>query len=291
MPSIKGCQTRIHSAAPFACLQGGNDVMAQNPEIDATAPRKPTQAFSFPGPYPSFRSLCAHAAPIAALLVCIFVAGCAPGLAGGLNIDDPAPDDPVARFMVLAFESEDGRPLPLTRFEAPVRVYGQGRYYGLSDTVVDLAAATGHDIRQVWGHEDANIIVTVAPWPTIRRMLDTLPDAGRFADPRWRFECAAFWYTAGGPEIVRSLIFIDSDFGEVQVRRCLVQEVAQSLGLHNDIDDFDGTVFSSYSTRDSLSDADRLMLAILYDDRLRPGMTANQARPIVTEIVRGLQGS
>ena len=211
--------------------------------------------------------------------------GCGTERAVNINIDDPAPDDLSERFAVLAFRNELGEEIPLTRFEAPVRVYAQGPRYGVSDTVADLAAATGHDIRQVWSGDEANIIVTVAPWPVIRRELDTLPNSGIFADPGSRFTCAALPYHSGQSEIFLSLVFIDADLGEAHIRRCMIQEVAQSLGLPNDIDDPDGTIFSSYSLRHSLSASDYAMLETLYDERLRPGMTRREAMPVVRDIL------
>ena len=55
------------------------------------------------------------------------------------------------------------------------------------------------------------------------------------------------------------------------------------------IDDPDGTVLSTRSTRKSLSESDRNIVRILYDPRLQPGMTRAEAMPIVREIAAELE--
>lgn len=70
----------------------------------------------------------------------------------------------------------------------------------------------------------------------------------------------------------------------MRTQAAIAQELTQVLGLPNDIDGPDGTVFSSRSARETLSATDEQMVRILYDPRLRPGMTRAEAMPIVREI-------
>ncbi len=77
--------------------------------------------------------------------------------------------------------------------------------------------------------------------------------------------------------------------GNDKIQICLAQQLTQALGLPNDIDDPDGTVFSSRSTRETLSESDKNIVRILYDPRLEPGMTRAEAMPIVRRIAAELE--
>lgn len=88
----------------------------------------------------------------------------------------------------------------------------------------------------------------------------------------------------GRAGIVRADALIVSDDGEPAFRRCLVEEVLQGLGP---LDDFDGapdSVFNDTSTVTRFGRYDRIMLNMLYDDRLTPGMSAAAARPLLPAI-------
>ena len=90
-------------------------------------------------------------------------------------------------------------------------------------------------------------------------------------------------YGRGG--IVRANAVIVGDDGEPAFRRCLIEEVLQGLGP---LDDFDGapeSVFNDSSTINYFSRYDRIMLNVLYDSRLTPGMSIEAARPLLPEIM------
>lgn len=262
--------------------------MTNYPEIDATAPRKPIQAFSLSGTYHAFRSLIAHSAPIAALLASVLVMGCASGPAVDINRDVAAPADPAERFAVLAFENERGDEMPLVRWEkGEVTIFHQGPHFAYLDRAAQQAgAATGVRIRYVaTDARSADIVSVVTSWREIERLLAGFPNAERYVQGRHRFTCAAPWLASTG-QMVKAFVLVDIDLSADHIRRCMVQEIAHAMGLSNDIDDPGGTVFSSNSTRDTLSESDKLMLRILYDPRLETGMSRAEAMPIVRAILQ-----
>ena len=89
--------------------------------------------------------------------------------------------------------------------------------------------------------------------------------------------------------IRRADALIVSDDGEPAFRRCLVEEVLQGLGPLDDYDGAPESVFNDSSTTTRFGRYDRIMLNMLYDPRLTPGMSLEAARPvlpIVAEAVR-----
>ena len=71
-------------------------------------------------------------------------------------------------------------------------------------------------------------------------------------------------------------------------RSCVHEELAQGLGLANDSRQVRPSIFNDDEEFAYLTRHDELLLKILYDSRLRPGMTEAEARPIVLQIAREL---
>ncbi|MEM1375671.1 MAG: DUF2927 domain-containing protein [Pseudomonadota bacterium] len=67
-------------------------------------------------------------------------------------------------------------------------------------------------------------------------------------------------------------------------RSCLHEEVAQGLGLPNDSPRARPSIFNDDEEFALLTGHDELLLSILYDRRLSPGMSADVASPIVRQI-------
>jgi hypothetical protein len=71
---------------------------------------------------------------------------------------------------------------------------------------------------------------------------------------------------------------------------CIQEEVAQGLGLSNDYPLARPSIFNDDEEFGFLTRHDELLLGMLYDERLRPGMSEDEARPIVGTIARELMG-
>ena len=69
---------------------------------------------------------------------------------------------------------------------------------------------------------------------------------------------------------------------------CIHEEIAQGLGLANDSPAARPSVFNDDEEFALLTRHDELLLAMLYDRRLRPGMRAEEAMPIVRQIAAEL---
>ena len=72
---------------------------------------------------------------------------------------------------------------------------------------------------------------------------------------------------------------------------CIHEELAQGLGLSNDSPDARPSVFNDDDEFGRLTAMDERMLSMLYDPRLKPGMDAAEARPIVARLAAAQLGS
>lgn len=229
------------------------------------------------------------------LPILLLASACAPSI----NFDPPAPDLLADRFELVAFYDEaSGDELPLRRWERPIRIQ-----IGQADAQPHLAAAgevisvldrlTPMPVRWRQGDEFANMLVLIGSWEEMEALWRRFPELAVGRDPELRFDCMVSAYPAAGRQpyaIGSAVVLIDSvNLDAAHIRRCLAQEITQALGLMNDIDDPDGTVFSSLTRRETLSRSDENMVRILYDPRLETGMSRAEAMPIVRRIAAELE--
>lgn len=89
---------------------------------------------------------------------------------------------------------------------------------------------------------------------------------------------------------VSAIAYVRSEHPDLFRLSCYHEEIAQGLGLANDNPNVRPSIFNDDDEFALLTGHDELLLRILYDRRLRVGMTAEQARPIVRQIARELVG-
>ena len=71
---------------------------------------------------------------------------------------------------------------------------------------------------------------------------------------------------------------------------CFHEELAQAMGLSNDSPGARPSIFNDDEEFALLTGHDEMLLRMLYDPRLKPGMTADVAAPIVTQIAAEMLG-
>ncbi|MGP6088527.1 DUF2927 domain-containing protein [Antarctobacter jejuensis] len=130
--------------------------------------------------------------------------------------------------------------------------------------------------------------------PRIRRIVpDVNPNAIRIFDnlPR-SIHCVvvAFSQSPGGYDYGTAIAVIRSEHPALLRRSCIHEELAQGLGLGNDSPRARPSIFNDDDEFALLTTHDEMLLRILYDSRLQPGMTAEQALPIVQEKATELMG-
>ncbi|MFQ5566793.1 MAG: DUF2927 domain-containing protein [Paracoccaceae bacterium] len=85
-----------------------------------------------------------------------------------------------------------------------------------------------------------------------------------------------------------AMVVIGAEMEGLLRRACLHEEIVQLLGLANDHPEVRPSIFNDDGEFALLTEHDEHLLRILYDPRLRPGMTAAEAMPVVRRIVAGI---
>jgi len=162
-----------------------------------------------------------------------------------------------------------------------------------------LARITGLDMRLANEGERANMVVFFLnrkEQPRIARKLGryiTAPPRAvenAFANSPVDLLCAAFSLSdATTPDSYHSsVILIKSEHSIAQRNACVMEEMAQALGLTNDSPEARPSLFNDDEEFAALTRHDELLLRILYDSRLQSGMTPAEVRPLLAGIIEDI---
>lgn len=238
----------------------------------------------------------------------------------GGGVDTPITDRMLANnFLRIAMYEEYDRalggtvastaPMHLTRWQGPVRV---GLRFGdsvpaaeratdtarISSYLARLAALTGLSIRLADGNP--NFVVHIASvderralGPALQATLPELTAAQVSGvtnlDPSTY--CLVWTQSnAASNQFERAFVFIPAEHPDLMRLACIHEEIAQGLGLPNDSPMARPTIFNDDEEFALLTRQDELMLRMLYNPQLRPGMTEAEARPIVETLATSLLG-
>lgn len=247
---------------------------------------------------------------------------------GLLRTDGGGPDTPFTdrmladNFMTIALYDEYARgpggpvqrqtPSVLRRWEQPVRV---GLRFGasvppdqratdtarISSYLARLGRLTSHSIRlddtnpNFWVYivnEDERRALA----PEIRAALPGLTPAevAGIVDMPLSTYCLVYALSGSGtaPGVYsQAFAVIRSEHPDLMRLSCIHEEIAQGLGLANDSPRARPSIFNDDEEFALLTVQDEMMLRMLYNPALHPGMTETEARPIVyglaTQMVAG----
>jgi len=87
-----------------------------------------------------------------------------------------------------------------------------------------------------------------------------------------------------GSEIESALVIIRNELPNLMRRACFHEEIAQSLGLTNDSHLARPSIFNDDDEFSTLTKLDKILLNILYDNRLKSGIVRNEATQLVRQI-------
>ncbi|WP_238364947.1 DUF2927 domain-containing protein [Mesobacterium pallidum] len=113
-----------------------------------------------------------------------------------------------------------------------------------------------------------------------------------FADLPRSIHCLviAFSGSDGGYDYARAIALIRAEHPDLMRLSCIHEELAQGLGLANDSPRARPSIFNDDDEFALLTTHDEMLLKILYDPRLSPGMTLDEARPVVEAEANRLLG-
>ena len=100
--------------------------------------------------------------------------------------------------------------------------------------------------------------------------------------------CTAYAFSEpAGPSIYSAVIvLIRAEHPPLTRLSCVHEEMAQAMGLPNDSPEARPSLFNDDLEFALLTEHDAILLRMLYDPRLRPGMTAAEVRPLLPDIAR-----
>lgn len=185
---------------------------------------------------------------------------------------------------------------PLTRWQSPVRYAVLGSRQDqqeVAELMARIRALTGLDIARS-SEGDANFAIL---------LLDGQEQEATqraFSDPAGRaffdsfisavHDCGAIAsWTDEEPEITRAMVFLHGDLTGLYRTLCFHEEISQSFGLFSDDPTVRPSIFNDDEEFALLTRHDEYLLRILYDPRLRSGMTPREAMPVVRTIIEELR--
>lgn len=224
------------------------------------------------------------------------------GLAAGVVLGGPVAvpahalsDGAVARgFLATVFGSEDRMNAAaggfVKKFTRPVRYHlvstsRVDRRLSVRDYLASLAGAVANlDLLETTDLASADLIIYLTDRAdyvaTIRATAWTGVATGFLEANACSTVLAA---RRGGIE--RAMVYLVADEGFAAFAHCLVEEVAQSLGPANDDPALDGSIFNDRSRVVGLGELDWLILNVLYDARILPGMDAGQVGEVLPQVI------
>ncbi len=206
-----------------------------------------------------------------------------------------------ANFMTIATRNEFvSGTHPLVKWREPIRM----RVLTDDPHWIELAARnavriqhlTGHPIGFV-GHNDpsANVTLFSVPFNDAEAFRSALAERGIMevgqAILRWshllgdRDFCFAGYATDEAGAIASGMIVVSADIDGGILPACIEEEMVQLMGLPNDNDRVRPSIFNDDQEFRTMTWHDELLLQVLYDDRLRIGMSADEAAPLVRQII------
>ena len=207
----------------------------------------------------------------------------------------------VASFLEIALKNEH------SSREGVVRKWTKGIRYFFDHQVGDedfhkqltemhlqhLAEITGISIKPVTSREQANLLIIFSTEQRLAVELKKNFHAGvSGVDYMMRHSVCLGQFTTTTQGAIRQatvIIPVDRARARGKLISCIVEELTQVMGLPNDSVDVYPSIFNDQSIYMLLTGLDYLLLKILYDPRLIPGMDRLQAAPVVKKIVDDYQ--
>lgn len=195
----------------------------------------------------------------------------------------------------------------LRRWQEPVRlqvIFGesvpenqrQADRVRIGSYLLRLSAITGHPVSMVDSNPNFSLYVVSedereALGPTLRAEIPSLTASdidGITMMPRSTY-CLVYTRSQRNQGVLsRAVAVVRAEHPDLIRQACFHEEIAQGLGLPNDWDKARPSIFNDDNEFALLTPMDELLLKILYDPQLRPGMRPEQARPIVEAIANRL---
>jgi hypothetical protein len=199
-------------------------------------------------------------------------------------------------FFKIAFGAELQLDAPAERvrkFDEPVRIFvisagGPDRRSEIAAVVADIRAHVNHlDVAVTNDRQTANFVVRLVPERKLDRTIRTLygSDRARQIKQSLSPECLSGIGKDERFRIRRAEVILPVDAGDFTFYDCAYEELLQALGAINDDRSVPWTMFNDEVQMGFFDVYDQYLLNILYDPRIRPGMTKDEVDAILPEVL------
>ncbi|MEM6587158.1 MAG: DUF2927 domain-containing protein [Pseudomonadota bacterium] len=241
--------------------------------------------------------------------------------ADGGGVDTPYSNTDIAKnFERIAFYDEfavgqgltpgSGQPSRMIKWKEPVRMSVEFGRQALPEQrendpdmidsyVKRLTRITGHPITLTDRNPNFHVIIAGEDDKddTIARFLEIEPNMNQASvniirNLNRKTACFVFTFakTADDSVIHKGIALIRAELPDLMRRACVHEELAQGLGLRNDSATARPSIFNDDEEFALLTSHDEALLRLLYHPSLKPGMSLNQARPLIKRILDGNPG-
>jgi AcrR family transcriptional regulator len=153
-----------------------------------------------------------------------------------------------------------------------------------------LSRVTGLDIRLVDGADPGqNAYVFVFGREQFYAHAEQHLGPGKNPRTNRFLACFGYFHANGRRDIDEITAVIPSFISDEEVRACVIEEITQAIGLPNDSESVNPSIFNDDDMYQDLTWQDELFLRVLYDSRVRSGMTRAAFEPLARQILEELR--
>jgi|GEM_PF-380095 len=190
-----------------------------------------------------------------------------------------------------------GRVDRIRKYEVPVRIYADvrakpDRRTQLAAVVADIRSKVQHlDIAVVDRRKDANVVMTMVRDRDIEKTIRQFygrEQAQRIVQSL-EPQCLSGFRKDDLFRIQHSDVIIAVDAGDFIFYDCVYEELLQALGPINDDDKLQWSMFNDEVQMGFFDIYDQYILNLLYDPRIRAGMTRDQVKELLPQILPGVR--
>jgi hypothetical protein len=202
-------------------------------------------------------------------------------------------------FLKTAFGAEyhlAGRVDRIRKYDVPVRVYADGnradRKAQLAKVVADIGQRIQHiDIAVTDNSDEANVVVKLVRDRDLYRTIAAFYGSQRAREIRTSLDpqCLSGFRKSDKFEIEHSDVILTTDNGDFVFLDCAYEELLQSLGPINDTSSVPWTMFNDNVSMGFFDVYDQYILNILYDPRIKAGMTVEDVKAALPEVLRDVR--
>jgi hypothetical protein len=199
-------------------------------------------------------------------------------------------------FFKIAFGAELQLDKPAGRvrkFDEPVRIFvestaGTDRRSELANVVADIRSHVDHlDIDVTNDRRSANFVVHLVPERKLKKTIRALygSDSAKRIQKSLNPECLSGIGKDERFRIRRAEAILPVDAGDFTFFDCAYEELLQALGAINDDASVPWTMFNDDVQMGFFDVYDQYLLNILYDPRVKPGMTRDEVDAILPDVL------